>query len=620
MITLTINGTPVEVPEGATVLRAAEKAGIHVPTLCDHEHLSPFGGCRLCIVEVEGFRLPVASCTLPASEGMVVTTESDNLKNSRQTILSLLFSERNHFCPFCQLSGGDCELQNAAYEQEMNHWPIQPTWNTYSTDTSHPYFVLDNNRCILCRRCVRACAEMSGNHTLNIAERGSDCMVVADSNVPLGESTCVSCGSCVQVCPTGALINRQSAYKGHQKNLSTTKTICTGCSLGCGLVVYHRDNQIMRIEGDWDAPINAGTLCKLGRFIPMTDERERITAPMVRKNGKLEATTWDEAFTAVMEQCKKGEVAAIASTRLSVESLSYFKDIFANTLASNMVTSTEEGLSTANGVALAAELGENFEGTLADMTADYFVVSGVDLINDHEVAGFFIKRVLPAGIPLVVIDGNGNKMKEIANFNFEKTSALGKLEAALSSGKDQDAALAEAAKMLSIAKKPVFVYGAKIDVDGLKALVSLAKAAKGKVVGIKGGANSLAAAQLGLDSTFALNEHKVVYAALGDEAPGKELVKKLENAPFLVIQASYSSALTEKADVVLPVAIWSEQDGHYLNLDGRLQDTHKIVDAPDGVLSNQAVLEALGEKAGAALNGSWKKALTVKLAPVAIQA
>ena len=149
MVQITINGKQIEVPEGTTVLRAAETAGINIPRLCDHKELTPYGGCRLCIVEVQGVRVPMASCTLPVSNGMVVNTETEALKKSRKFVLSMLFSERNHFCPFCQVSGGDCELQNAAYAEEMTHWPIQPGWDNFVVDTSHPYFVLDNNRCIL---------------------------------------------------------------------------------------------------------------------------------------------------------------------------------------------------------------------------------------------------------------------------------------------------------------------------------------------------------------------------------------------------------------------------------------------------------------------------------------
>ncbi len=138
MVQITINGKQIEVPEGTTVLRAAEMAGIYIPRLCDHKALTPYGGCRLCIVEVQGVRVPMASCTLPVNNGMVVNTETEALKKSRKFVLSMLFSERNHFCPFCQVSGGDCELQNAAYHEEMTHWPIQPGWNNFVVDTIPP--------------------------------------------------------------------------------------------------------------------------------------------------------------------------------------------------------------------------------------------------------------------------------------------------------------------------------------------------------------------------------------------------------------------------------------------------------------------------------------------------
>ena len=266
MVQITINGKQIEVPEGTTVLRAAEMAGIDIPTLCDHKELTPYGGCRLCIVEVQGVRVPMASCTLPVNQGMVVNTETEALKKSRKFVLSMLFSERNHFCPFCQVSGGDCELQNAAYHEEMTHWPIQPGWNNFVVDTSHPYFVLDNNRCILCRRCVRACAEMAGNFTLSVAERGAKSMIVADTDVPLGESTCIKCGSCVQVCPTGAIIDRTSAYQVHDRDLTEVKSICNGCSVGCSVKIMVQDNRIVRIEGDWEGSVNHGVLCEFGRY------------------------------------------------------------------------------------------------------------------------------------------------------------------------------------------------------------------------------------------------------------------------------------------------------------------------------------------------------------------
>jgi formate dehydrogenase major subunit len=203
MIKLTIDGKTIEVQEGTTVLEAAQAADIYVPTLCHHPQLTPYGGCRLCMVDVEGARTLQPSCTLPATDGMVINTHTDKVLDARKFVLTLIFSERNHFCMYCPVSDGDCELQNRAYDEKMTHWDLQPNWQPFEVDASHEFIILDNNRCILCRRCTRACGELVGNYTLGFEERGANSLLVADYNVPLGESTCISCGTCVQICPTG---------------------------------------------------------------------------------------------------------------------------------------------------------------------------------------------------------------------------------------------------------------------------------------------------------------------------------------------------------------------------------------------------------------------------------
>lgn len=658
MVSLTIDGKTVEAQEGTTVLRAAEQAGIKIPTLCDHAHLTPYGGCRLCIVDVQGFRVPIASCTLPVSQGMVVRTNTDQIQTARRFILSLLFSERNHFCPFCQVSGGDCELQNAAYDQGMTHWPMQPNWNTFPVDTSHPYFVLDNNRCILCRRCVRACAELSGNFTLSIAERGARSILVADFDVPLGQSTCISCGSCVQSCPTGALIDRQSAYLGQEVKLDVTESVCVGCSVGCGIKIYTRDNHIVRIEGDWDAEVNHGVLCKNGRFVPVNDERQRVTRPLVRKDGELQPATWEEALNAVAAHLKplKGKahdgVAAIASTRLPAETLSSVRQLFAEQLGSQMVTSLEEGVPSALPATVAAELGHPYEGKLQELGAsDCVVAIGVDLIKSHEVAGFMVKRNLPKGAKLVVIDPKENSLDEMAHYTLKAArgtdlDVLLALQAAVikqdlakinAPRLDVDKILAElpaktgisAETILSVAQviahaiNPVFVYGKGITATGtpqtLHALITLARligaltAERSQLISIKGEANSLAAVQYHLDQPFQLNGHQAVFVALGDDHPSKRLLQRLEKAPYLVVQASYLSPLTAMANVVLPVEMWAEQEGHYANLEGRLQQTHKAVQAPEGVWANEAVLAALAERLGLSAQVDWKAQLMQRI-------
>ncbi|MGD0709067.1 MAG: molybdopterin-dependent oxidoreductase [Anaerolineaceae bacterium] len=648
MVNITIDGKAIEVPEGTTVLNAARTAGIEIPTLCAHPALTPYGGCRLCLVEVEGARTLQPSCTLPVNNGMVVHTDTEKVKSARKFVLTLIFSERNHFCPYCQVSGGDCELQNAAYHEGMTHWPLQPNWQPYPMDASHPYIILENNRCILCRRCVRACGELVGNFTLGFEQRGAKSLLVADLGVPLGDSSCISCGACVQVCPTGALIDRWSAYHGRETQVEKTETVCTGCSVGCTLEVLTRDNNLVRIEGAWDAPVNKGITCKVGRFLPMTDERERLTTPLVRKNGSLKAATWDEALEAVSSHLKPlaGKIAALTSSRLSAESLYLFKQIFADHLRSEMVTTIEEGTTTLAASSLANEKGKSFESKLeAIQKADVVVLFNTDLVDEHEVAGFFVKRNIPNGTKVVVVDSQENKFSVLAEKTLKPVKATdadvveGLIAALLKMGVAKNKTeesnekllvakiekagvpadeLNEVVKLVAAAENAVFIYGKRTSAEGLKSIAELAELLSASLVGVKGEANSLAAAQLGLEKTFKLDGHQAAYLALGDDEPSQQLLKKLEGVPFLVVQASYVSPLTAIADVVLPVGNWMEQEGHYLSLEGRLQEAHQAIKPAEDILSNEAALQAVAKKLDVKANDHWKKALTQRISPIEI--
>jgi formate dehydrogenase major subunit len=621
--------------------------------LCDHKSLLPFGGCRLCIVEVEGMRTLQPSCSLPVSNNMVVKTNTDKVLAARKFVLTLIFSDRNHFCPYCQVSGGDCELQNSALDMGMTHWDYQPNWKPYPVDASHPYLVIDHNRCILCRRCVRACGELVGNFCLGIEERGANSMLVCDTGVPFGESSCISCGTCSQICPTGAIIDRHSAYQGLDKKVDRTNSICVACSMGCGIDVHTRDNRLVRILGDWDAPINGGVLCKLGRFLPLEDKRERVTTPMLKKDGKLQPVTWDEAIKAVADHVKPSlgmngsGVAAAISPRLPVETLTAFKKLFKDGAGSDMVTTLDEGQLNTAAETLAGEMGP-FEASLETLKyADCVVTLGVDLSEDHQVAGFMVKRILPTNTALVVVGSADNGFAPFARSVLKvapgsEKDALNGLSAAVTQlglvkdGSSSDANLTTAAQKTGIpagdfvfvaglvanATHPVFVYGKDLDLAALKALVAFAGqiGAKDSLLGLKGAANSLAVAQLHLDTTFKRNGHKVVYLAVGDDTPSQRFIQQVEGAPFLVVQASYASRLTAMADVVLPVEMWAEQEGHYLNMEGRLQAAHASLVPPDGVRSNLAVLKNIAEWLGLDITASWKDEITARQSPVQIVA
>ena len=317
---VTIDGIEVAVPSNSTVLEAAKIAGVDIPTLCHHPAIEPIGACRICLVEIEKQRTLQPACTFPVFEGMVVQTRSEKVVGARKFVLQLLFSERNHFCMFCQMSGS-CELQNLAYDYELDHWEFERPMPKYAVDASRQFFVMDHNRCILCRRCIRACDELVGNGTLGLKNRGADTLVIADLDVPFGESSCISCGTCLQVCPTGALMDRASAYMGATAQIERVKSTCMACPVGCGTELIVRDGRVIRVEGDWDAEPNKGLLCVRGRFEPMHEHRTRVRQPLVKRDGEWVVAEMESAVGLVAEQicAADGNVATVVSGFVTVE-------------------------------------------------------------------------------------------------------------------------------------------------------------------------------------------------------------------------------------------------------------------------------------------------------------
>ena len=222
---LKIDGEYVEANQGDSVLDAAKAAGKFIPSLCHVKGLSGVGSCRLCMVEVAGVPRPLPACTTPATEGMVISTVSEKLNKYRRMIMELLLSERNHVCAVC-VSNGNCELQDMATRLGVTHSEFPYRYPRLPVDASHPRFVLDHNRCILCTRCVRVCAEIEGANTWNVVKRGIHSMVAADLNQDWGESdSCTMCGKCVQSCPTGALAIKGRAVEEMTKHTETVSRL-----------------------------------------------------------------------------------------------------------------------------------------------------------------------------------------------------------------------------------------------------------------------------------------------------------------------------------------------------------------------------------------------------------
>ncbi|MBN2885723.1 MAG: bidirectional hydrogenase complex protein HoxU [Chromatiaceae bacterium] len=208
VVTLRIDGRDVSAREDETILEVCRENRIEVPSLCQLDGLSVWGGCRLCMVELAGQGRLFAACATRVAEGMEVSTNTERLRHYRRLILELLFAERNHVCSVC-VSNGHCELQALAQRCGVDHVRLPYRQARYPVDSSHEMFRLDHNRCVLCTRCVRVCDEIEGAHTWDVMGRGSDCLVITDMAQPWGASgTCTSCGKCVQVCPTGALVKQ----------------------------------------------------------------------------------------------------------------------------------------------------------------------------------------------------------------------------------------------------------------------------------------------------------------------------------------------------------------------------------------------------------------------------
>jgi bidirectional [NiFe] hydrogenase diaphorase subunit len=214
--TLQIDGQEVSARSGQTILEVAQENEIYIPTLCHMEGLSDVGACRLCLVEIKGTGKLQAACVTAVFEGMDVSTNSERLQKHRRTILELLFAERNHVCSVC-VANGHCELQALGQEQGLTHVRLPYRNPELTVDASLDRFTVDHNRCILCTRCVRVCAEIEGAHVWDVANRGIDSIVITDLHDNWGSSSCTRCGKCVQVCPTGALFDKSKVGSDHPK-------------------------------------------------------------------------------------------------------------------------------------------------------------------------------------------------------------------------------------------------------------------------------------------------------------------------------------------------------------------------------------------------------------------
>jgi predicted molibdopterin-dependent oxidoreductase YjgC len=300
-ITLTIDGKAVQVEPGATILDAAKKAEVYVPTLCADEDLLPFGACRLCLVEVQGDRRPMLpACTTPAADGMVVRTSSAIIDKTRRNVVELLLSDHPEDCLTCP-QNNRCELQQVAAYVGVRTNRFRGEKHELAIDDSNPFYHRDLERCILCGKCVRVCDEVQQLGAIHYAYRGFKTTISTVLDRPVATSTCESCGQCVDKCPVGALY--PVAWMAHGLPASETKTICPYCGVGCSLILQTRGDMVVGARGGGEGPANQGRTCVKGRFgYEFINHPDRLKKPMIRKGDAFEETSWDEALDYVAER------------------------------------------------------------------------------------------------------------------------------------------------------------------------------------------------------------------------------------------------------------------------------------------------------------------------------
>jgi len=345
-MTITIDGKEYPFTPGQTVYEVARANGIYIPVLCHQEQLKPVGACRVCVVEVVGARSLVASCAMPAENGMKVLTDTERVLSARRLAVELLLTQGHHNCITCE-SSGECVLQDLAYSLGIEKPRFEEPETYKDLEQGNEMIVRDMNKCVLCGLCVRACNEIQVNQVLDYQGRGPTASVGPAFKVPYEDSSCVFCGECVRLCPVGALFEKQGRFKGRAAQTRKVRTTCEYCGVGCQMDLNVKDGKIVKVTTPkWNSPPpNKGSLCIKGRFgYDFIEHKDRLTRPLIRVDGELKEAGWEEAMAymaeklaSISQQNGPDAVAGLASARCTNEENYLFQKFFRAVIGTNNV-------------------------------------------------------------------------------------------------------------------------------------------------------------------------------------------------------------------------------------------------------------------------------------------
>jgi NADH-quinone oxidoreductase subunit G len=663
MVNLTIDGKQISVSKTATIYEAALEAGINIPVLCYAKKLLPFGACRVCLVQVEQMKgRLIPACTTPVSEGMVVTTMSDEILKVRKTVLEFLLVNHVVDCPVCD-KGGECDLQELTYEYEVVSNRFQGEKFNLETDEVNPLIERNMNRCVLCGRCVRVCDEVVAYGSYSFINRGFETKIATAFDRGLN---CEFCGQCVSMCPVGAILPRPFKFKARPWQLKEVDTVCGYCGNGCTVTLGVLNNQVETIRFNDKIGVNDGNLCIRGRFgYSYVNSEERLTSPLLRKHGQLVEVGWDEALQAVADGFKQAQagLGVISGARLTNEELFLLKQLTKVAGTANLDHSggvCYQGLTEGVGQALgvAASTGtfpqvEECEAILA-VRSDFYETHPVfgmvvnQAVKRHDAKlwlvadkiGKFAK--LPGaksllhrpGLELDVLNGLARVLLDEGLAQTDGVDGVDELKQALAgfdaaavmarTGVDAEA-LRTAARQLAAAKRSAILLAYGLPYTAYSRELGIAAANLAILLGIPGRdgsglylcgekANSQGAIDLGImpaagglgaqamldaAATGKLGALYVVGEDLLSAYPDRARVAAaLEKVPFLVVQDIFLSPTANQAHVVLPAASFAEKNGTFTNAERRIQRVRPGIPLPGQARTDEAIFTALIEKLG----------------------
>jgi len=650
-IAFTIDGKQVTTSAGTLVIEAAKSQGIEVPSFCYYPGLSLQAACRMCLVEVEKMPKLQTACTLVATDGMVVKTGTDQVHKARKDMIEFLLSNHPLDCPVCD-KGGECELQDMTFRYGLDKTRFVEEKLHSPEEKWSPLVYYDAPRCILCFRCVRVCDEGMDVKALGVGSRGVNSVILP--NEP-GELACEECGMCIDICPVGALTSGTYRYQTRPWEMTYVGNPCAHCSNGCKTTLSVRNNEILRANNRDHSGVNGEFLCAKGRFgFDFTTHAERVRQPLIRRNGKLEPASWEDALEEVARRLKQVHekhsspaIGVIGSNHTTNEE-NYLLNRFARvTLGTNNLDHHR----TADYAGLAAALGPRAKDSLATMADVYnapaVLLIGNDVTQQNPLVAWQVRAgVRHHGLRLFAINGRPSKIHRQAKIAVEvakggEHAALGWLAAEHG---QFDAKTTEALVQLKAAleaeKDVVVLFGAEIQGAAIRDLVSLGArfGGKTKFMALGDYANSRGASDMGI-----LPDRLPGYAHLGDASerarfgklwggevsstPGLTARAMMEAAAsgklkalyvvganplktfgvaqpdlfagleLLVVHDMFLTETAQRADVVLPAASTYEKDGTLTNTAGEVQLTHRAVDA-QGPRSDFDLLRILSHQLG----------------------